>query len=88
MTFAELTGVLQIITILLAVAFGCLLGFLLGFLRGRISERRKIRRWLQQQHLEQAEAKSALADQVTEWSLTLQRTREALKAAMRPVDAD
>ncbi len=34
MTFAELTGVLQIITILLAVAFGCLLGFLLGFLRG------------------------------------------------------
>jgi hypothetical protein len=53
-------------------------------LRGRVSERRAIRRWLQQQEVEQAEAKTALADQVTEWSLTLQRTREALKAVMRP----
>ena len=88
MTFADLTGLLQIVTILLAVVFGVLLGYLLGFLRGRLSERRKLRRWLQQHELDQAEAKSALADQVSEWSLTLQRTREALKAVMRPADAD
>jgi hypothetical protein len=88
MTFADLTGVLQIMTMLLAVAFGGVLGFFLGFLRGRVSERRAIRRWLQQQEVEQAETKSALADQVTEWSLTLQRTREALKAVMRPTGSD
>jgi membrane protein DedA with SNARE-associated domain len=88
MTFADLTGVLQIITMLLAVAFGGVLGFFLGFLHGRVSERRTIRRWLQQQQVEQAQAKLALADHVTEWSRTLQRTREALKAVMRPADAD
>jgi len=84
MTFAEIAWILQIVTVLVAVALGCLLGFHLG----RIAERRKIWGKLKRQQLEQAAAaKSAPSDPATEWSMTLERAREAIKEVMRPLAA-